>query len=45
MLTQKIIEKKMSDKIILKGHVENIYAEVENWDVLINEFFDTELSN
>ena len=27
------------------GHVENIYAEVENWDVLINEFFDTELSN
>ncbi len=27
------------------GHVENIYAEVENWDILINEFFDTELSN
>ena len=27
------------------GHVENVYAEVNNWDILINEFFDTELSN
>ncbi len=27
------------------GHGENVYAEVNNWDILINEFFDTELSN
>ena len=27
------------------GHVENVYAEVNNWDILINEFFNTELSN
>ena len=27
------------------GHVENIYAEVDSWNVIINEFFDTELSN
>ena len=27
------------------GHVENIYAEVDSWDNIINEFFDKELSN
>ena len=27
------------------GHVENIYAEVDDWDIIINDFFDTELSN
>ncbi len=35
MLTQKIIEKKMSDKIILKGHVENIYKHLKHGDLFI----------
>lgn len=35
LLKQKIIEKKMSDKIILKGHVENIYKYFKFGDLFI----------